>query len=74
MDKGLTLKNTTPRHFYFCDCPMRISITGVRWATLDTEYVLPVFRRKAEALAFARKHQGGIMHVSAQGVVTRCEL
>ena len=71
MDKALTLKNKTPRHFYFCDTPMRMAIGGRYVDSPDSDYVLPVFRRKAEALAFAAKHQVGIMHVSAHGVVTR---
>jgi hypothetical protein len=71
MDKGLTLKNNTPQHFYFCDTPMRMAIDGLYVDSPDSEYVLPVFRRKAEAMAFAKKHHVGIMHVSAQGVVTR---
>jgi hypothetical protein len=75
MDKGLTLKNNTPRHFYFCDCPMRMAIGGKYVDSPDSDYVLPVFRRKAEAMTFARKHQVSIMHVSAQGVVTRvCDI
>jgi hypothetical protein len=69
MNKALTLKNNTPRHYYFCDTPMLMRVDGI--LATDCGYVLPVFRRKAEALAFAAKHKVGIMHVSAHGVVTR---
>ena len=51
MSKGLTLKNNTPRHFYFCDTPMLMRVDGILAA--DSGYVLPVFRRKADAMSFA---------------------